>query len=68
MLPHVVIVNHIPLLTNGKIDRQALLKQYESSCPHIGTLTYAYMYYLLYGMHNNGEIRQRNFETYVKEK
>ncbi|EZA51013.1 Tyrocidine synthase [Ooceraea biroi] len=26
MLPQIIIVDHIPLLTNGKIDRQALLK------------------------------------------
>ncbi|XP_076673165.1 nonribosomal peptide synthetase ebony [Andrena cerasifolii] len=31
MLPQVVVVDNIPLLTNGKTDRQALLKQYESS-------------------------------------
>ncbi|XP_015187502.1 PREDICTED: tyrocidine synthase 3 [Polistes dominula] len=31
MQPQVIIVNHIPLLTNGKTDRQTLLKQYESS-------------------------------------
>ncbi|XP_014483038.1 PREDICTED: mycosubtilin synthase subunit C [Dinoponera quadriceps] len=33
MLPQIVIIDRIPLLTNGKTDRQALLKQYESSCP-----------------------------------
>ncbi|XP_076246658.1 nonribosomal peptide synthetase ebony isoform X2 [Calliopsis andreniformis] len=31
MLPHIVVVDNIPLLTNGKTDRQTLLKQYESS-------------------------------------
>ncbi|KAF7385849.1 hypothetical protein HZH66_011691 [Vespula vulgaris] len=31
MQPQVIIVNHIPLLTNGKTDRQMLFKQYESS-------------------------------------
>ncbi|KAF3424017.1 hypothetical protein E2986_06601 [Frieseomelitta varia] len=31
MLPRIIIVDNIPLLTNGKTDRQALLKQYESS-------------------------------------
>ncbi|KAI4484951.1 hypothetical protein M0802_012924 [Mischocyttarus mexicanus] len=31
MQPQVIIVNQIPLLTNGKTDRQTLLKQYESS-------------------------------------
>lgn len=31
MLPQICIVDDIPLLTNGKTDRQALLKQYESS-------------------------------------
>ncbi|OAD52131.1 Tyrocidine synthase 3 [Eufriesea mexicana] len=31
MLPRVIIVDSIPLLTNGKTDRQALLKHYESS-------------------------------------
>lgn len=31
MLPRVIIVENIPLLTNGKTDRQALLKYYESS-------------------------------------
>nr|XP_012229480.1 PREDICTED: N-(5-amino-5-carboxypentanoyl)-L-cysteinyl-D-valine synthase [Linepithema humile] len=34
MLPQIIIVDHIPLLTNGKTDRQTLLKQYESSCPN----------------------------------
>lgn len=32
MLPEIVIVDHIPLLTNGKTDRQTLLKKYELSC------------------------------------
>ncbi|XP_011165813.1 tyrocidine synthase 1 [Solenopsis invicta] len=32
MLPQIFIVDHIPLLTNGKTDRQTLLKKYESSC------------------------------------
>ncbi|KAL0122191.1 hypothetical protein PUN28_007148 [Cardiocondyla obscurior] len=32
MLPQVFIIDRIPLLTNGKTDRQALLKKYESSC------------------------------------
>ena len=31
MLPRIIIVDNIPFLTNGKTDRQALLKQYESS-------------------------------------
>ncbi|XP_034177001.2 nonribosomal peptide synthetase ebony isoform X2 [Osmia lignaria lignaria] len=31
MLPRVIVVDGIPLLTNGKTDRQALLKHYESS-------------------------------------
>ncbi|EGI63523.1 PREDICTED: N-(5-amino-5-carboxypentanoyl)-L-cysteinyl-D-valine synthase isoform X1 [Acromyrmex echinatior] len=31
MLPQIFIVDHIPLLTNGKTDRQTLLKKYESS-------------------------------------
>ncbi|XP_076622830.1 nonribosomal peptide synthetase ebony [Colletes latitarsis] len=31
MLPQIVVVDSIPLLTNGKTDRQTLLKQYESS-------------------------------------
>ncbi|XP_076285853.1 nonribosomal peptide synthetase ebony [Lasioglossum baleicum] len=31
MLPQIFIVDRIPLLTNGKTDRQTLLKQYESS-------------------------------------
>ncbi|KAK1116591.1 hypothetical protein K0M31_018273 [Melipona bicolor] len=31
MLPRIIIVDNIPLLTNGKTDRQTLLKQYESS-------------------------------------
>ncbi|XP_032666149.1 mycosubtilin synthase subunit C [Odontomachus brunneus] len=34
MLPQIVIIDSVPLLTNGKTDRQALLKQYESSCPN----------------------------------
>ncbi|XP_054013397.1 beta-alanyl-bioamine nonribosomal peptide synthetase ebony [Hylaeus anthracinus] len=31
MMPRIIIVDNIPLLTNGKTDRQALLKRYESS-------------------------------------
>lgn len=31
MLPHVIVVATIPLLVNGKVDRQALLRLYESS-------------------------------------
>ncbi|CAD1473045.1 unnamed protein product [Heterotrigona itama] len=31
MLPRIIIMDNIPLLTNGKTDRQTLLKQYESS-------------------------------------
>ncbi|XP_011630799.1 uncharacterized protein LOC105422919 [Pogonomyrmex barbatus] len=31
MLPQIFIVDHIPLLTNGKTDRQTLLKKYELS-------------------------------------
>ncbi|XP_024886450.1 nonribosomal peptide synthetase 13-like, partial [Temnothorax curvispinosus] len=32
MLPQIFIVDHIPLLTNGKTNRQELLRRYESSC------------------------------------
>ena len=32
MLPQIFVIDHIPLLINGKTDRQTLLKQYESSC------------------------------------
>jgi len=38
MLPQIFIVDHIPLLTNGKTDRQTLLKKYESSCSNDGML------------------------------
>lgn len=31
MVPQVIIVDSIPLLTNGKTDRQTLLKEYELS-------------------------------------
>lgn len=31
MQPQIIIVDRIPLLTNGKTDRQTLLRQYESS-------------------------------------
>ncbi|CAK9829208.1 Tyrocidine synthase 3 [Anthophora retusa] len=31
MLPRVIVVDNIPLLTNGKTDRQTLLKHYENS-------------------------------------
>ncbi|XP_025163258.1 uncharacterized protein LOC109504717 [Harpegnathos saltator] len=34
MLPQIIVVDRIPLLTNGKTDRQTLLKQYEASCPN----------------------------------
>lgn len=34
MLPQIFVIDHIPLLTNGKTDRQTLLKQYESLCPN----------------------------------
>ncbi|XP_011864133.1 PREDICTED: putative acyl-activating enzyme 19 [Vollenhovia emeryi] len=36
MLPQIFIVDHIPLLTNGKTDRQTLLRKYESSCSNDG--------------------------------
>jgi len=44
MAPQIIIVDHIPLLTNGKTDRQKLLKQYESSCPNNGTSNYISLY------------------------
>lgn len=31
MIPQVVIVDQVPLLVNGKVDRQALLKMYETA-------------------------------------
>lgn len=31
MTPQVIIIDHIPLLINGKIDRQTLLKMYENT-------------------------------------
>lgn len=31
MTPQVIILDHIPLLVNGKIDRQTLLKMYENT-------------------------------------
>ncbi|KMQ85074.1 tyrocidine synthetase 3, partial [Lasius niger] len=40
MLPQIFVIDHIPLLINGKTDRQTLLKQYESSCSNAGTLNY----------------------------
>ena len=41
MLPRVIILDNIPLLTNGKTDRQTLLKQYESS--HLNNENEQYM-------------------------
>lgn len=38
MLPQIFVVDYIPLLINGKTDRQTLLKQYESFCPNNGML------------------------------
>ncbi|XP_029169302.1 uncharacterized protein LOC114939219 [Nylanderia fulva] len=34
MLPQIFVIDHIPLLINGKTDRQTLLKQYELSYPN----------------------------------
>ncbi|KAL6430303.1 hypothetical protein ACFW04_007784 [Cataglyphis niger] len=34
MLPQIFVIDHIPLLINGKTDRQSLLKQYESFYPN----------------------------------
>lgn len=31
MTPQVIILEHIPLLVNGKVDRQTLLKMYENT-------------------------------------
>lgn len=31
MIPQVIVVDTIPLLVNGKVDRQALLKSYENA-------------------------------------
>lgn len=31
MTPQVIIIEHVPLLVNGKIDRQTLLKMYENT-------------------------------------
>lgn len=36
MLPQIFVIDHIPLLINGKTDRQSLLKQYESFYPNNG--------------------------------
>ncbi len=31
MIPQVVVLDHVPLLVNGKVDRQTLLKKYENT-------------------------------------
>lgn len=31
MIPQVIVIDSVPLLVNGKVDRQALLKMYEST-------------------------------------
>lgn len=39
MIPHVILVDKIPLLVNGKVDRQYLLKSYENTDDNDDTVT-----------------------------
>lgn len=46
MIPQVVIIESIPLLVNGKVDRQGLLKMYENTNNN-GTYNYITVFFLL---------------------
>lgn len=40
MIPQVIILDNIPLLINGKTDRQALLRMYETSNSNHGKFVF----------------------------
>lgn len=48
MVPKVIIVNRIPLLVNGKTDRQLLLKNYEEKKPNVNGIHITFFKYVFF--------------------